>query len=67
MNIQLAYRINDLIKPHGPHGRSTIFEAIKEKKLIAQKEGRCTLITRENYEQYLRSLPLAGDQADDAT
>lgn len=60
MNTKLAYRINDLIKPHGPHGRSTLFKAIREKKLVAQKEGRSTIITHENYEAYLRALPLVG-------
>jgi hypothetical protein len=60
MNTKLAYRINDLIKPNGPHGRSTIFKAIREKKLVAQKEGRSTIITHRNYEAYLESLPVVG-------
>ncbi|MBR1154595.1 hypothetical protein [Bradyrhizobium sp. JYMT SZCCT0428] len=62
MTTKLAYRINDLIKPHGPHGRSTLFKAIRERKLVAQKEGRSTIITHENYEAYLKSLPVVGSE-----
>jgi hypothetical protein len=56
-----AYGIEELAKA-GPLGRSSLFKAIKEKKLIAQKAGRRTIITHENYEAFLRSLPIVGGE-----
>jgi hypothetical protein len=59
MQVKAAYGIEELAKA-GPLGRSTLFKAIKERKLIAQKAGRRTIITHENYEAYLKSLPVVG-------
>jgi len=59
MEIKPAYGIEELAKA-GPLGRSTLFKAIKDRKLIAQKAGRRTIITHENYQAFLRSLPLVG-------
>jgi hypothetical protein len=56
-----AYGIEELAKA-GPLGRTYLFRAIKEKRLIAQKAGRRTIITQENYEAFLRSLPVVGEQ-----
>jgi len=67
MEVKPAYGIEELAKA-GPLGRSSLFKAIKEKKLIAQKAGRRTIITHENYHAFLKSLPVIGhgDNADDA-
>ena len=54
-----AYGIDELVKM-SPLGRTYLFQAIKEKKLIAQKAGRRTIVTRENFQAFLRSLPAAG-------
>jgi hypothetical protein len=66
MEIKPAYGIEELAKA-GPLGRSTLFKAIKEKKLIAQKAGRRTIITHANYEAFLKSLPLVGEDSDTST
>lgn len=59
MEIKPAYGIEELAKA-GPLGRSYLFKAIKERKLIAQKAGRRTIITHANYEAFLQSLPAVG-------
>lgn len=59
MEAKAAYGIDELAKA-GPLGRSYLFQAIKEKRLVAQKAGRRTIITHENLQAFLRSLPLAG-------
>ena len=38
-------------------GRTTIFDAIHEKRLRAKKYGRRTLILKEDAEEFLKSLP----------
>lgn len=57
MERKRAYSINDLADG-GPEGRTTIFKAIKEGRLIARKSGRRTIILDEDYEAYLKSLPV---------
>jgi hypothetical protein len=52
-----AYGIEELAKV-GPWGRTYLFQAIKEKRLIAQKAWR-TIITHENDQAFLRSLPVS--------
>jgi hypothetical protein len=52
-----AYGIDELAKA-GPLGRTYLFQAIKEKRLIAKKAGRRTIVTHENYQAFLRSLPV---------
>jgi hypothetical protein len=59
MEIKPAYGIEELAKA-GPLRRSSLFRAIKEKKLIAQKAGRRTIITHENYQAFLKGLPVVG-------
>ena len=61
METKPAYGIEELAKA-GPLGRTYLFQAIKEKRLIAHKAGRRTIITHENYQAFLRSLPVAGEQ-----
>jgi hypothetical protein len=56
-----AYGIEELAKA-GPLRRTYLFKAIKEKRLIAQKAGRRTIITHENFQAFLRSLPVVGEQ-----
>jgi hypothetical protein len=59
MGIKSAYGIAELAKA-GPLGRSSLYKAIKEQRLIAQKAGRRTIITCENYQAFLKSLPVFG-------
>jgi excisionase family DNA binding protein len=40
-------------------GRSTLYLAIKEKKLVARKVGRKTIIMREDLDSFLASLERA--------
>lgn len=54
-----AYGIEELAKA-GPLRRTYLFQAIKEKRLIAHKAGRRTIVTHENFQAFLRSLPVAG-------
>jgi hypothetical protein len=62
LETKVAYGIDELAKA-GPLGRTYLFQAIKEKRLIAQKAGRRTIVTHENFQAFLRSLPVAGDDA----
>lgn len=59
MELKPAYGIEELAKA-GPLGRSSLFKAIKDGKLVAQKAGRRTIITHENYQAYLKGLPVVG-------
>jgi len=52
-----AYQIKDICHPNGVHGRTRIFQAIKEGRLVARKDGRKTIILAEDYERFLQSLP----------
>lgn len=60
MEIKPAYGIEELAKA-GPLRRSSLFNAIRERKLIAQKAGRRTIITHDNYMAFLKGLPVAGE------
>jgi hypothetical protein len=62
MDIKLAYAISELAKA-GPLRRSSLYQAIKEGRLVAQKAGRRTIITHENYQKFLKSLPVIGHEA----
>jgi hypothetical protein len=53
-----ALEIKDITKPNGPHGRTAIYAAIKEGRLIARKDGRKTIILVSDYQQFLQSLPV---------
>jgi hypothetical protein len=61
MERKQAYGIEELAKA-GPLRRTYLYKAIKEKTLKAQKAGRRTIITHENFEAFLRSLPVVGEQ-----
>jgi excisionase family DNA binding protein len=41
-----------------PVGRTMIYEAIKEKRLVARKCGRRTLILADDFKAFLASLPV---------
>lgn len=57
METKPAYSIDELAKG-GPLRRSSIFKAIKDGKLVAQKAGRRTIIRHEEYEKFLKNLPV---------
>jgi hypothetical protein len=40
--------------------RSRIFKAIKNKELIARKDGRATLLEASELERWIKSLPVSG-------
>jgi hypothetical protein len=61
METKPAYGIEELAKA-GPLRRTYLYQAIKEKRLKAQKAGRRTIITDENFQAFLRSLPVVGEQ-----
>jgi hypothetical protein len=43
--------------------RTRIFKAIKDKELIARKDGRATVLEAEELRRWVRSLPTAADPA----
>jgi hypothetical protein len=43
--------------------RTRIFKAIKDKELIARKDGRATLLEADELRRWVRSLPTAADTA----
>lgn len=43
--------------------RTRIFKAIKDKELTARKDGRATLIERDELARWVRSLPTIGRNA----
>lgn len=43
-----------------PFGWTLIYEALKNKRLMARKLGRRTLILVEDLERFLNDLPVAG-------
>jgi hypothetical protein len=65
MEIKPAYGIGELAAS-GPLRRSSLYKAIKEKRLIAQKAGRRTIVTLENYQAFLKGLPIVGTTDDGA-
>jgi hypothetical protein len=65
MEIKPAYGLAELADA-GPLGRSSLYKAIKQKRLIAQKSGRRTIVTHENYQAFLRSLPVVGSENDNS-
>jgi hypothetical protein len=62
MQTKLAYSINELAE-NGPEGRTNLYKAIKEKRLIARKSGRRTIILASDYERYLNDLPVVDRDA----
>ena len=61
METKQAYGIEELAKA-GPLRRTYLYQAIKAKKLIAQKAGRRTFVTRKNFLVFLRSFPVVGER-----
>jgi excisionase family DNA binding protein len=55
-----AFSINDFCVRYGI-GRTTIYEEIRTGRLEAVKVGRRTLITEQAAQDWLRSLPKAGE------
>lgn len=51
-----AYTVEELLQIH-PGGRTRLYDAIKEGRLVARKQGRQTIILDEEYKDYLNSLP----------
>jgi hypothetical protein len=62
MEKKLAYRVKDLVAG-GIGSRTTVYEAIKAKKLRARKRGGSTIILPDDLEEYLQNLPDFHDQA----
>ena len=57
-----AFSIDDFCSRYGI-GRSTIYDEIRTGRLEAVKVGRRTLITEQAGQDWLRSLPKAGEAA----
>jgi hypothetical protein len=45
----------------GPLGKTAIYKAIKEGKLIVRKHGRSTIVIDEDWDGFLRALPRLDD------
>jgi excisionase family DNA binding protein len=58
MDMKLALSIEEAAQL-APIGRTNIFRAIREGKLLARKAGRRTVILRPDLEQFLNNLPAA--------
>lgn len=61
MERKLAYSVKDLIAG-GIGSRTTIYEAIKSRKLKARKRGKSTIVLPDDLDEYLESLPDFHDQ-----
>jgi hypothetical protein len=61
---KLAYTIADLVKL-GPNPRTQIFEEIKRGRLRARRCGRRTIVLRDDYAEYLQSLPILNSSRDE--
>lgn len=53
---KIAFTIEQAVKATGI-GRTAIFAAIKDGRLIARKNGRRTLIASDDLQQFVASLP----------
>ena len=47
----------------GPFGKTFLYEQIGLGKLKARKAGRATIILDDDWESFLKSLPLVGEAA----
>lgn len=56
MTNKIAYRIDDLVET-GPFGRTFLFEAIRDGKLVARKAGRATVILASDWQAFIDGLP----------
>lgn len=57
----LAYSIEDSAKMTG-HGRTLLYEAIKQGKLKTKKAGRRTIIELQALRDYIENLPAGGSR-----
>jgi len=57
-----AHSIADIVR-EGPFSRTFIYEAIKQGRLKARKGGRRTIILDDEYQCFVESLPLIGEDA----
>jgi excisionase family DNA binding protein len=55
-NIRLALGVAEAAKAAGV-GRTTLFEAIRKGEIAAKKVGRRTIITTDDLDAWLKSLP----------
>jgi excisionase family DNA binding protein len=53
---RISYTPNEAAVATG-RSRSRIFKAIKDKELVAKKDGRATLIEAEELRRWVRDLP----------
>ena len=53
---RISYTPNEAAIATG-RSRSRIFKAIKEKELVAKKDGRATLIEADELRRWIRNLP----------
>lgn len=53
---QRAFTIRDVIR-HTTLCRDLVYKAIRENRLVARKAGKRTLITAEDLNSFLQSLP----------
>jgi len=53
---KLSYRIDEAVAATGI-GRTALFERIREGKIEARRDGKFTLIERDELVRYLKSLP----------
>jgi hypothetical protein len=51
-----VFSIDQLVEQY-PFSRSGIYKAIAEKRLVARKDGRKTIILESDWTRYLESLP----------
>jgi excisionase family DNA binding protein len=58
MNTPLAYSITEASEV-SRIGRTSIYEAISSRELIARKHGRRTVILADDLRRWLQNLPLA--------
>jgi excisionase family DNA binding protein len=58
MNMPLAYSIAEASEVSRV-GRTSIYEAISSRELIARKHGRRTVILADDLRRWLQNLPLA--------
>jgi hypothetical protein len=52
-----AYTVEEFAKEQ-PLGRTSLYKAIKDGKLIARKSGKSTIILAEDAAAFLKSLPI---------
>jgi excisionase family DNA binding protein len=59
-NSKVVFSVDEFRERYGV-GKTTIYEEIRAGRLMAMKVGRRTIITEEDGQNWLRSLPKAND------